>query len=296
MLRLPDTEQSSLSYINFDPGKLLLTLCKNLHCETEKSTRSNALKLSTRNIALTAIFAALYYVASLILPSLYAVGVPNLQISLEALIASVFGLVLGPYLGTLAAILGVGITWVLPPSSFNQYGVPFLLSPPLNALTVGLIYYRKWKVAFATFSALILAFLFLPPSQPLTENYIVPIAVLWDKIIALMLIVPTVAFSKKLSDSKYLPFLFFFICFIGNQIDNMWGADIFAIPSVFQLYGLNLQTTRDAFILSPFLYPAIRFVQALIGTIIAVPLMKALKNTNWAIRERSIIEEKGTVT
>lgn len=254
------------------------------------------MKLSTRNIALTAIFAALYYVASLILPSIYAVGVPNLQISLEALIASVFGLVLGPYLGTLAAILGVGITWVLPPSSFNPYGVPFLLSPPLNALTVGLIYYRKWKMAFAIFTAMIVAFLFLPPSQPLTENYIVPIAVLWDKIIALLLIIPTVTFHRKLSDSKYLPILFFFICFIGNQVDNMWGTDIFAVPSVFQLFGFNLQTTRDAFILSPFFYPAIRFVQAVIGTIIAVPLMKALKNTNWVISEKSIVEEKGTAT
>jgi len=251
------------------------------------------LKLSTRNIALTAIFAALYYVASLILPSLYAVGVPNLQISLEALIASVFGLVLGPYLGAVAAILGVGVTWMLPPSSFNPYGVPFLLSPPLNALTVGLIYYGKWKAAFATFTALIVVFLFLPPSQPLTENYIVPIAVLWDKIIALLLIIPTVMF-RRLSNSKYLPFLFFFICFIGNQVDNMWGTDVFAVPSVYQLFGFDLAATRAAFIISPFFYPAIRFVQALIGTIIAVPLMKALKNTNWIISERSITEEKGT--
>ena len=241
---------------------------------------------------MTAIFAALYYVTSLILPSLYAIGVPNLQISLEALIASVFGLVLGPYLGALAAVLGVGITWVLPPSNFNLYGVPFLLSPPLNALVVGLIFYRKWKWAFVLFGTLIVGFLFLPPSQPLAENYIVPVAVLWDKIIALLLIIPTVMFSKKLADPKYVAILFFFICFVGNQVDNMWGADVFAVPSVYELFGFNLDATRTAFIVSPFFYPAIRFAQAIIGTIIAVPLMRALSNTSWVINEKSIVEQQ----
>ncbi len=191
-------------------------------------------------------------------------------------------------------MLGVGLAWVLPPSSFNPYGVPFLLSPPLNALIVGLIFYRKWKPAFALFSVLIVAFLFLPPSQPLTENYIVPVAVLWDKIIALLLIIPIVMFRWKFSDSKYLPILFLLICFVGNQVDNMWGADVFAIPSVYQLFGYDLQATRLAFIISPFFYPALRLVQAVIGMIIAVPLMKALKNTNWIIAEKSISEEKGT--
>jgi uncharacterized membrane protein len=249
------------------------------------------LKLSSRNIGLAAIFAALYYVLSLISPKLPAIGAMNLQISLEALMASVFGLVLGPYLGALAAVLGAGVTLVLPPSSLNPYNAPFLLSPPLNALVVGLVYYRKWKWAFALFGLLIAAFLFLPPSQPITDNYIVPIAVLWDKVIALLLIIPCVVFSQKLSNPRYLPILFFFICFIGNQVDNMWGANVFAIPAVYyNLFGYTLDNTRLLFITSPFYYPAVRFVQAIIGTIIAVPLMKALKNTKWTLKEKSIIE------
>jgi len=249
------------------------------------------LKLSSRNVALTAIFAALYYVLSLILPSLYAIGVPNLQIRLEALIASVFGLVLGPYLGAFAALFGVLVTWALPPSSFNPYGVPFFLSPPLNALVVGLIYYRKCKWGFALFSILIAAFLFLPPSQPIVDYYYVSIAVLWDKVIALLLIIPTVMFSKKLSSSEKLPFLFFFICFVGNQVDNTWGAVAFAVPSVYSLFGFSLEAVRDAFTISPFFYPAIRLVEAILATIIAVPLMRSLKDTQWILKEKSIIEQ-----
>jgi hypothetical protein len=240
---------------------------------------------------LVAIFAALYYILSLISPKIPAIGLADLKISLEALMASVFGFVLGPYLGALAALLGASITFVLPPVSTSPLAAPFLLSPPINALIVGLVFYRKWKWGFALFSVLIAAFLFLPPSQPLNEYYYVAGAVLWDKIIALALIIPTIWLSQKLTTPKYLPILFFLLSFIGNQADNMWGVDIFAVPFVYSLYGVpNVAAARDLFLLSPFIYPAIRFVQALLATIIAVPLMIALKNTKWTIKEESIIE------
>lgn len=262
------------------------------------------MKLSSRNIALIAIFAALYYVLSLISPYVPAVGLPDLKIKLEALMASVFGLILGPYLGTLAAFLGASVTWVLPPESMNPLSAPFLLSPPINALVVGLIFYRKWKWAFVVFAALIVAFLFLPPSQPITDYYYVSIAVIWDKVIALLLIIPSVKFSSKLSKTNRLPILFFFLSFIGNQADNMWGATVFAVPFVYEvLYGpalspllelgfpTYLAAVRFLFTISPFIYPAIRFVQAILATIIAVPLMRALKNTKWVLLEKSIIEQ-----
>jgi len=264
------------------------------------------LKLSSRNIALIAIFAALYYVLSLISPYVPAIGLPDLRIKLEALMASVFGLILGPYLGTLAAFSGAFVTWTLPPENMNPLSAPFLLSPPINALIVGLVFYRKWKWAFAVFGLLIVVFLFLPPSQPITDYYYVPIAVIWDKIIALLLIVPSIVFSRKLSGSGRLPLLIFFLSFVGNQADNMWGADVFAVPFVYEvLYGpflrafvmepFGIPTYTDAvrylFVLSPFVYPAIRFIQAILATIIAVPLLRALKNTKWIIEEKSIIEQ-----
>jgi uncharacterized membrane protein len=249
------------------------------------------LKLSSRNITLVAIFAALYYVLSLITPYIPAIGLPDIKIQLEALIASVFGFVLGPYLGALAAFLGALITWILPPGSASPFGAPFLLAPPINALIVGLIFYRKSKWAFSLFGLLIGTFFFLPPSQPTPFLY-VALAVSWDKIIALLLILPTTKFSSQLSNPKYLPFLFFFISFIGNQADNMWGANIFAVPIVYNsIFGLNLEFVRVLFTTSPFIYPAIRLVQALLATIIVIPLMKSLWNTGWILREKSIIDK-----
>jgi uncharacterized membrane protein len=247
-----------------------------------------AMKISTRNLALMAIFAALYYILSLIAPIRIPTGVGNLDISFAALIASVIGVVLGPYLGTASAFLGAFVAWVLPPSSGSLFGLPFLLSPPLNALVTGLIFYKKWKIGFAVFGALIVAFLFTPPIWPVTENWFVALAVLFDKIIALFLILPIALFAKRLSFA-YASLFYFLLFFIGNQADNMWGSFIFATPPVYGLFGYELVFVRDAFLFSPFLFPAVRLIQAAIGMLIAVPLMQALKGTPWLWQKETII-------
>jgi hypothetical protein len=223
-------------------------------------------------------------------PFVPAIGLPDIKIQLEALMASVFGFVLGPYLGALAAFLGAFITWIMPPGSATPFGAPFLLAPPINAMIVGLIFYRKWKWAFLFFALLIVAFMFLPPSQPISYYY-VAIAVTFDKIIALLLIIPISKFSNRISNPKYLPLLIFLIPFIGNQADNMWGADIFAVPIIYEsIFGLDIEIVRTLFTVSPFIYPVIRIIQAVLAAIIAIPLIRSLRNTGWIWKEKSIIE------
>jgi predicted membrane protein len=247
------------------------------------------MRITAKNIAMVALFAALYYVLSLIAPIRIPTGVGDLEISFAALIASVIGIVLGPYLGTASAFLGALISWTLPPSSGNIFGLPFLLSPPLNSLVTGLIFYKKWKQGLAVLGVLIIAFLFTPPVQPITEHYFVAVAVLFDKIIALVLIIPIVKYAKHLSVAK-ASVLYFLLFFIGNEADNMWGSLIFATPMVYNgLFGYDTAIVRGFFVISPFLYPAVRLVQATIGMLIAVPLMQALKGTPWLWQKETIL-------
>ena len=245
--------------------------------------------MTSKHVALMAIFAALYFVLSLITPYVPAVGVPEIKISLEALIATIFGLVLAPYLGAAAALLGAFVSFVY--TGMLPTNIPFLLAPPLNALASGFIFYRKWKWGFAVFAALIIAFLFTPPVTPLTENWFVAAAVLFDKVIALFLILPLVWFAKRLSIGKAAGF-FFVLAFIGNQVDNMWGSFIFATPMVYGspfFGGMTADIVRGLFVLSPFAYPAIRLFQAFIAMLIAVPLMQTLKGTPWLWSKDNIL-------
>jgi uncharacterized membrane protein len=249
-------------------------------------------KLTSRQVALIAVFAALYYVLSLISPYIPAIGFADIKISLEALIASVFGILLGPYLGCLTAFTGAFVAWVLPPGSMSPLGVAYIPAPALNALVTGFLYYKKWKYAFLTMLALIVAFPLLPPSQPLTEFGYVGALVIWDKIIALLLIIPTIKFAKRFSSSqKLILLLFFLLAFIGNQADNMWGSLAFAVPIVYNgIYGLDLEFVRFLFTVSPLVYPAIRIIQAIVAAIIAVPLASRLRKSGWFLQEKTIID------
>jgi hypothetical protein len=236
-------------------------------------------------VSLIALFAALYVVLSL-LPGIPVIGLPEMKIELEASIASVFGIVLGPYLGTLAAFIGTIAAFFLPPG-FSLFSAIFIFNPALNALIVGLIFKNKWKIAFVLFAIIIIAFWLTPISNPINENWYVALVSTFDKIIALLLIIPVAIMLrnrsiqvekielKLLSESFLLVFL---ISFIGNQADSALGCLIFALPPVYEgIWGLNLEVTRGLFLISPLAYPTIRLIQAFIAALIGLPLIKVFR-------------------
>jgi hypothetical protein len=245
-------------------------------------------KITSKQVALTAIFAALYIAISITIQFNIPMGVPGLEITLTALIATLFGIILGPYLGTASALIGAVASFAL---IGTPYSLPFLLSPPLNAFVSGSLFYKKWKQAVIPFIVLMVAFLFTPPVASF-NNTQVAIWVLWDKIIAVALIAPLMIFRKRLSVGLGAAAIFL-IAFIGNQADNIWGSFVFALPPVYSgIYGMPLEAVQFAFLASPFVYPAIRLIQAALITVIAVPLVHVLANTNWLWSKDNILSER----
>jgi len=254
------------------------------------------MRLSTRSIALAALFAALYYGLSW-LPGVPVVGLGNLTIEFEASFASVLGIILGPFLGSFTALVGTMLAWALPPSSGNPYGLPFIMAPVINALVVGLIYTKRWREAVIIFAAVIVGFWLTPLSQPLNQFYYVALAATFDKIIALFLIIPAVKIKDRFASLQALPMLYFLLAFIGNQADGALGSLIFATPVVYAgpIYGPYVESLataanmsvidfmRFSYVVSPLFYPAIRIIQAVIATIVAVPLFRALSVAGFSI-------------
>ncbi|MGQ9565746.1 MAG: hypothetical protein ACUVT5_04285 [Candidatus Bathyarchaeales archaeon] len=254
-------------------------LCKKLHCVESVYTGLVSMGFSAKEEAFVVVFAALYYVFSLVSPFVPAVGLPEIKIHLEAFLASVFGILLGARLGALTALVGALVAWILPPGNASVYGAPFLLSPPLNAFVSGLVYERRWKEAVGVMAFLIGVFWFTLPVTPFSQYWYVGLAVTFDKIIALALIVPA---AVLLNRRRGLFVAFFLLAFVGNQTDNMWGALVFAFPVVYSgVFGLNVEVVRFLFTVSPFVYPAIRLVQALLAAVVAVPLVRALRGAGW---------------
>ena len=96
------------------------------------------IKLSARDIAFVGVFAALSVVVIRVIPGFPIIGLSESQIKFDAAIAPIYGLILGPYLGCLAAFIG-GI--VLANSWFS---VLTSFAPAVSALVAGLLTQKKY--------------------------------------------------------------------------------------------------------------------------------------------------------
>jgi hypothetical protein len=118
----------------------------------------NAFKLSARDVAFVAVFAALSVVVIKVIPGFPIIGLSDSQIKFDAALAPIYGLIMGPYLGFLAAFIG-GI--VLAEGYFS---VLTSLGPALSALVAGLLTQKNYRSSSRSFpgwaaAAIILALL-----------------------------------------------------------------------------------------------------------------------------------------
>ena len=95
------------------------------------------IKISARDVAFVGVFAALSVVVIRVIPGFPIIGLSDSQIKFDAAIAPIYGMILGPYLGFLAAFIG-GI--VLANSWFS---VLTSFAPAVSALVAGFLTQKK---------------------------------------------------------------------------------------------------------------------------------------------------------
>jgi len=103
------------------------------------------IKLSARDVAFVGVFAALSVVIIRVIPGFPIIGLSESQIKFDAAIAPIYGLILGPYLGCLAAFIG-GI--VLANSWFS---VLTSFAPAVSALVAGLLTQKNYTSSSRSF-------------------------------------------------------------------------------------------------------------------------------------------------
>lgn len=95
-------------------------------------------KLTAKEIALTAVFAAVYIIATIPPWKIPVIGAPEGGIEPSAVLGPVIGFVLGPILGFIAAGLGAFIGLILPPGfPSDPGGLLMPLSPAISAFVAG---------------------------------------------------------------------------------------------------------------------------------------------------------------
>jgi hypothetical protein len=94
------------------------------------------IEVSARDAAFVAVFAALSAVVIEVFPGIPIMGVSGSNIKFDAVLAPIYGLIIGPYLGFLAALIGGLITAGSPFSILTSF------SPAVSAMVAGFLTQR----------------------------------------------------------------------------------------------------------------------------------------------------------
>ena len=227
-------------------------------------------RLSTKSLALTVVFAAVYATLSF-LPLFPLIGLQGKFIQMGNVLAPLIGIVLGPWLGVFAIAVGGSIDAFLPQT--GSFG-PFSFVPHLAAaLCAGLLYNNRRWVCGAAYLLLIVAFAFYPVVGP---AWLWPLF-LWLHVVgwAFMLspLQPKVnGFLREDKGVSKLVMGFGVTSFLAALFGHAVGTLMFEATVLYEVevWLLNWQALT-------MLYPIERLVIAMLSTAIGVGVLRALR-------------------
>jgi len=222
------------------------------------------MKLTTTDIALTAVFAAFQALLS-VFPFTLTVGVSG-QITLGVIGGPLIGVLLGPLVGSLASLIGSVVGVFLNPGG-ALFGVFSVIPPFLGAFAAGCLKTRRGYVAGAVMLGSLIVFYAHPFGR---EAYMYP----WLHIIAILVALSPLAYfaASTFSSSRIVKPVFGIITavFIGILADHIAGSAL----AIWYFSPLLTAPIWNSILL---VYPIERLVAVGLASAIAIPVYSSLK-------------------
>ena len=212
------------------------------------------------------------------------IGASGASFSLSDIVAPLYGLILGPYVGGLSVFIGSLIAFFGKPPVF--LGLDFL--PALvAAVSLGLLLKRKWIPVIALNLVLLLAFLLHPNTSvfvnvPLT-NMEIPLPFAWLHIVALLILISPLGrkvvewISTPTTTKAAIGIAFLF--FIGTMMQHLMGNLLFETVMAQPIGGIPAEGYPDIWASIFFVYPIERAALIILGTVVGTPLLRILRST-----------------
>jgi hypothetical protein len=220
------------------------------------------------NVALTAVFTALYAVLGFLRIS-PIIGLTGQAITAAAIIAPIIGMLLGPYIGTLSTFLGGTIGFFLGSLSY-----PSFAGGIAAAFCAGMIRTGKRTIAALVYLTLLLLFAFYPVIGP---AWMFPLET-WFQIVGLIILLsPLQTIAKKFLDSQSsarLMYGFFLTCLVSTLAGQIAGS------LVFEILAADPNVVMGSWPILTGLYPIERTIIALAAAFIGTALSRTLKSTS----------------
>ncbi len=236
--------------------------------------KSVDLRLTAKDLALVCCFAPLCTILSVwsLFPIIGAIGK---SISAAAVVAPLIGIILGPWLGTVAVTLGGLVGASIAP--IGPFGPLSFLPWTASALASGLLYNRRWQILTVLYSILLLAFVFYPIVGP---AWLHPYFV-WLQLVGLVVLVSplqwrAVRCMRKQTRMREMMLGVGVLSFVATLFGHVVGSMMFEIMYWPTLIG-DLGSWSWLWQSLTFLYPVERIIITVMATLIGVPLIKTLR-------------------
>jgi hypothetical protein len=235
-----------------------------------------SLNRNTKTIALIAIFAALY-AALRIVPTVPMIGT-GATFHLSDILAPLYGILLGPYVGGISIIIGTFAAIGLgTPAPF--LGLDFL---PAFVITVslGFLVKGKWLPVVVLNALLLVGY----AVNPLTVNFIVTpwgtVPYLWMHIAAFIVLISPLGriAGKWVKSSKTANITagFVILAFVGTMMQHLMGGILFEVV-LGQIGGMNATAFAATWNIVFYIYPLERLALIIGAVVVGVPVTRALK-------------------
>jgi uncharacterized membrane protein len=238
------------------------------------------LSITTKQIAMIAIFAALYTVLRM-MQTIPMIGVEGGKFSLSDVIAPIYGIVLGPYVGGASVILGtfLAIAFGRPVTFMFLDFLPALI----NAVALGFLVRRKWWPVVVLYAALLVGFLL----NPLTTLFItiggIAIPFAWLHIVGFIVLVSPLGhragqWVQTLKPAK-LAIGLTVLAFVGTMMQHLMGNILTEAVFGYITPTMTPAAFNGMWNAVFFIYPWERLILVILAVVVGIPLVRVLKTS-----------------
>ncbi|MDI6691252.1 MAG: hypothetical protein QME50_05215 [Candidatus Bathyarchaeota archaeon] len=226
-------------------------------------------------LSLASVFAALHAVLYFISFGLWR----NWGIYLE----SIEGIILGPKVGFIAALIGSSIARMIKPNEFWMFGI---IAEPISVLMAGLLAKTRWKPVLGLYAITLSAYFMHPYGNPFGQG--LPLWTILDVIFAFLLIYPAAKFGGNLFDMNFkrLPIKLVLISFACIATDSLLRVFLLIPCGLHRLFFPDFDALYLEFVRAAVDSYVEDLIVVLVSFVVGVPLLisalklKFLENKN----------------
>jgi len=217
---------------------------------------------STKKVAFVGVFAALHVILYFMSFGLWR----NWAIYLEP----IEGIILGPWAGFSAALIGSIVARAIKPIDFWMFGI---VAEPMGVLACGLLAKGRWKPVIAIYAFMLTAYFVHPFGTWL------PLWTILDILLAFALIYPVAKISKNLFEEnvKRLPISLILVSFVGTVTDALTRVFLLIPAGLYMFFGWPPEGVYFVFVTGAADSYVEDVLVVVISLLVGVPLLVALR-------------------